>query len=201
MTSSFSKKVLIEQAELDRLQQRHIREHSHELQAMARLLNNMRDIMANRKLTAEERLNSISDMKILFDKLKKETGVLSGALFARPALESPPPAPQIQLKVLAEKGIGPEIEPEKEEQDEQYEDVLEDKDKSDEASALSPQISRVIRWNVPGLYQQNAHRLLKKITEHPNILIRNENGEAVVYKDAIPGSKFKSLFKLMVSNQ
>ena len=111
MTSSFSKKVLIVQAELDRLQQRQIREHSPELQAMVRLLNNMRDIMANRELTAEERLNSISDMQILFDMLKKETGVLSGAFTARPALEPPPATPHMQLKVLAEKGIGPEREP------------------------------------------------------------------------------------------
>ena len=66
---------------------------------------------------------------------------------------------------------------------------------------MSSLIARVIRWNVPGLYQQKAHRLLKKITEHPNILTRNENGEAVVYGDAIPGSNFKSLFKSMVSNQ
>ena len=104
-------------------------------------------------------------------------------------------------KVLTDKGIGPEIEPEKEEQEEQYEDVFEDKDKSDQASALSPQMARVIRWNVPGLYQQKAYRLLKKITEHPNILTRNDNGEAVVYGDAIPNSNFKSLFKSMVSNQ
>ena len=70
------------------------------------------------------------------------------------------------------------------------------------ASALSPQMARVIRMNVPGLNQQKAH-WLKKITEHPDtvILIRNENGEAVVYGDAIPDSNFKSLFKSMVSNQ
>ena len=37
--------------------------------------------------------------------------------------------------------------------------------------------------------------------EQPNILTRNEKGEVVVYKDAIPGSNFKSLFKSMVSNQ
>ena len=108
MISSFSKKVLIEQAELDRGEQRQIREHSTELQAMAGLLNNMRDITANSKRTAEERLNSISDMQIRFDKLNKETGVLSGALPARPALEPPPAAPQMQLQILAEKGIRPE---------------------------------------------------------------------------------------------
>ena len=63
MTSSLSKKGLIEQAELDRLQQRQLRKHSPELQAMVRLLYNMWDITANKKLTAEEQLNSISGMQ------------------------------------------------------------------------------------------------------------------------------------------
>ena len=62
-------------------------------------------------------------------------------------------------------------------------------------------MARVIRWNIPGQYQQNAHRLLKNITEHANIFTRNKNGEAVIYGDAIPSSNFKSLFKSMVSNQ
>ena len=62
-------------------------------------------------------------------------------------------------------------------------------------------MARVICWNIPGVNQQKAHRLLKKITEQPDILTRNENGEAVVYGDAIPDSNFKSLFKSMVSNQ
>ena len=61
-------------------------------------------------------------------------------------------------------------------------------------------MARVIRWNIPGVYQQKAHRLLKKITDQPDILNRNENGEAGVYVNAIPGSNFKSLFKSMVSN-
>ena len=62
-------------------------------------------------------------------------------------------------------------------------------------------MARVICWNVPGLYQQKAHRLLKKIREHAVILTRNENGKSVIYGNAIPGSNFKSLFKSMVSNQ
>ena len=78
---------------------------------------------------------------------------------------------------------------------EQYECFLTNKDESDQASALSSKMARVIRWNVPGLYQHKADRLLKKITEHADILTINENGEDVVYGDAIPGSNFKSLFK------
>ena len=53
MTNSFTKKILIEQAELDRLQQRQLRDYSPELQTMGRLLNNIRDIMASKKLSAE----------------------------------------------------------------------------------------------------------------------------------------------------
>ena len=48
---------------------------------------------------------------------------------------------------------------------------------------------------------KKAHRLLKRITDNPDILTRNENGEAVIYGDAIAGSNFKSLFKSMFSNQ
>ena len=96
-------------------------------------------------------------MQTQFDKLKKKTGLLNGAIQSQVAHEAPPAARPVQDKVLADKGIGPEIELEKEEQDEQYEDVLDEKDKSDQASALPPQMAIVIRWNVPGLYQQKAH--------------------------------------------
>ena len=56
-------------------------------------------------------------------------------------------------------------------------------------------------WKVPALYKQKAHRLLKNISEHADILTRKKNKEAVIYGNAISGSNFKSLFKLMVSNQ
>ena len=142
--SSFSKNGLIEQAELDRLQQRQLREYSPELQAMVRLLINMMDITANKTLNAEERLNSISGLQIQFDKLKKETGLLSGAIQPQLAHEAPLAARPVQPNVLADKGIGSEIEPDKEEQEKQYEDVLDEKNKSDQSSALSPQMAKVI---------------------------------------------------------
>ena len=112
--SSFSKQnVFIEQAELDRLQQRQLREYSPELQAMVRLLNNMMDITANKKLNAAERLNSISGLQIQCDKLKKETGLLNGAIQPQVAHEAPLAARTVQPKVLADKDIGSEIEQEK----------------------------------------------------------------------------------------
>ena len=100
--SSFSKKVLIEQAELNRLQQRQLREYSPELQAMVHLLNNMTDITANKKLNAEERLNFISGLQIQFDKLKKETGMLSGTIQPQVAHEEPLAARPVQPNVLAD---------------------------------------------------------------------------------------------------
>ena len=91
--------------------------------------------------------------------------MLSGALPLLAVPAPPPPAPAVQPKILAEKSIGPEIVLEKDEkeqdaEDENGEDEQVDKDKSVQASALSPQMARLIRWNVPGLYQQTAHRLL-----------------------------------------
>ena len=70
---------------------------------MTRLLYNKRDINANNKLIADKRLNSISDMQIRFDKLTKETGVLSATLIAKPAREPPNATLQMQLMVLAER--------------------------------------------------------------------------------------------------
>ena len=104
MTSSFSKNVLIEQGELDRLQQRQIRDYSPELQSMARLQNHIRDIMSRENLSAEERLNFISGEQIYFDKLKKETGVLSGALPVQAAPAPQPPTPSVLTKVQAKQG-------------------------------------------------------------------------------------------------
>ena len=62
-------------------------------------------------------------------------------------------------------------------------------------------MAQVIRLNVPGLSKQKPRRLLKKITVHADILTRNKHGEAVVYRNAIPGSNIKSLFKSIVSSQ
>ena len=58
--SSFSKKILIDQAELDRLQQRQIREYSPELQSMTEIGNNISNVLADKSLSAEEKLSLLS---------------------------------------------------------------------------------------------------------------------------------------------
>ena len=71
---------------------------------------------------------------------------------------------------------------------------------SNQASVLSTQKAIIIRCNVLCLYQQNEHRLLKKIMGHSDILTKNENVEFVVYRDSIPYINFKLLFKSIISN-
>ena len=68
----------------------------------------MREITANKKLTAENQLNSISGLQIQFDKLNKETGLLSDTMPPQVAFEAPPAVLPVQPKVLADKGIEPE---------------------------------------------------------------------------------------------
>ena len=104
---------------------------------MVRLLNNMRNIVANKKLTREEQLNLISKLQIHFDKIKKNTGILSGAIPPQVALEAPPAAWPVQPKVIADNGIKSNIETENKEQ---YVDVQEDKYMSNHATALSSQM-------------------------------------------------------------
>ena len=86
--------------------------------------------------------------------------MLSVAITLQVALEAPPAGRPVQPKVLADKGIGHEIKPKEEEKKKKYEDIREVKDNTAKASALSPQMARVICWNVPNLYQQKAQRLL-----------------------------------------
>ena len=79
--------------------------------------------MARKNLSAKKRMNMISGPHIRFDKLKTNTGVLSGALPAQIAFAPPPRAPAVLPKVLAENEIGPDIafEMDKKMQDEEEE--------------------------------------------------------------------------------
>ena len=102
--------MLIEQAELYCLQQLQCREHSPELQVIVRLLNNINDISANKKIITEKRLNSISGLQIQLYKIKKETGLGSGAIPPQVAREGPLAARYVQPNILADKTIGLKIE-------------------------------------------------------------------------------------------
>ena len=66
--------------------------------------------MASIKLSEKERMNMITGLQIRFDKLTKETGVLNGVLPVKAVIAPPLPAPAVLPKILAEKGIRPDID-------------------------------------------------------------------------------------------
>ena len=57
---SIIKRVLIDQAELDRMRARQVREYSPEIQTMARLQDKIINILGREDLTADEKLSMIS---------------------------------------------------------------------------------------------------------------------------------------------
>ena len=101
--------------------------------------------MGRKKLTAEERLNLISCEQISFDKLNKETGMLSGVV-RHPAAPAIPPLKLAPLKV--EKGIGSDIASEDEDEDEDEGEEEEFEEQPVPKNALSPHLSKVMRWGI-----------------------------------------------------
>ena len=55
------------------------------------------------------------------------------------------------------------------------------------------------QMGIQRMYEPKASKLLSKITEHPDILSRNDAGEIVVLGKAEPGTNFDNLFKSMVA--
>ena len=72
------KKVLVEQAELDRLHQRQLQDYSPEMHSLARLQTQMTKVLWSKNLTADQKLDLLLSLKTRFDRLKKDTGALSG---------------------------------------------------------------------------------------------------------------------------
>ena len=75
--SSFVKKVLVDQAELDRMQQRQIKDYSPELHSLARLQTLIAETLARKDIPDEKKLELLYSYQSRFDKLQRETGVLS----------------------------------------------------------------------------------------------------------------------------
>ena len=94
---SYVKKVLVDEAELDRLQQRQLREYSPELASLARLKSNMDSILRSSNLSPQEKLTRLAAVQGRFEKIRKDAGVLSStaaAAIALPPQVAPPQPPQ-----------------------------------------------------------------------------------------------------------
>lgn len=187
--SNFSKKILIEQSELDRLQQRQIRDYSPELHNMSELQRLMVELFEKKGLSDEAKLSLLKTYQARFDKLQKDTGLPSTG-----ALSKTSTAPEI---VNTRKVI---TQTDKDSADANANTETDSEDNSDEVPIdVKPTAMTVEQFGIQRMYEQKAKKLLMKITQHSDILTRNADGEIVVHGKAEPGTNFDSLFKSMVT--
>ena len=188
--SSFIKKVLVEQGELDRMHQRQIKEYSPELHALARLHTQIAETLDRKDLGHEQKLQIIGSFQSRFDKLQRDTGVLSSA--PRSSSSSEPALAQ----------------PEKKDGGTQVVNALSDQDTDDEDEAkdskgktLTPALKKIREMHVEPQYEHKARNLMLKILDNPDVLKRNDQGELVVNGVVEPNTNFNSLFSSMVGHE
>ena len=179
--SSFVKKVLVEQAELDRMQQRQLKEYSPELHSLAWLQTHMAETLARKDLSTEQKLQLLSSYQSHFDKLQRDTGVLSsGSLVsAKAAINS------------ADDGAHPVAAPDS--NSAQKQDV-----KDAKSSQVTPALKMVCQLRVEPQYELKVRNLMLKILDNPDVLKRNDQGEIVINGVAEPNTNFIALFSSMV---
>jgi hypothetical protein len=73
--SSFSKKVLVEKQELDRMQQRQLKDFSPKQHSFAHLRTKIAKTLARKDLGAKQKLQIFNNYQSRFDKLQRETRV------------------------------------------------------------------------------------------------------------------------------
>ena len=171
------KRVLIEQAELDRLQQRQLRDYSPELHSMAALHRQTMDILSRKDLDEGAKLKMLSTIDSRFNQLKRETNTLGSKTTLKQCDNDE-----------ADKDVeGPE--------DAAAEDIEEQAVEPDANPALeqpSPLDARIRKLHP--LVRTKASNLLNTITANPEVLSRNASGELVLNGDAVHGSNFDKIF-------
>ena len=185
-SKSYVKKVLVDEAELDRLQQRQIREYSPEIASLSRLKSDMDIILRHSGLTPQEKLNKLATVQGRFEKIRKDAGVLSSsvAAIAPPQVPTAPP---------------PEGAKGDEEEEEEENAPKPESGPEDIPDPLSPTSKKVRHLGVKGQYERKARNVMLKINQHPEIIKANRDGELVVNDQPVPGSNFASLFRSVFS--
>ena len=151
ISKSYVKKVLFDEAELDRLQQGQLREYSPELATLARMKSDMDSILRHSKLSPQDKITTLAALQGRFEKIRKDAGVLSSAAtiaLAPQVAETPPTA-------------NADDESANEEEDELKGDSAQEEDIPD---FLSP-ISKYLRHlGVKGQYERKARNVMLKST-------------------------------------
>ena len=91
---SYVKKVLVDEAELDRLKHRQLREYSPELASLSRLKFYMDNILRRFNLSPQKKLTRLAALQGRFEKIRIDAGVLfsSATLAAPPQMAAATPA-------------------------------------------------------------------------------------------------------------
>ena len=164
---------MVDSAELDRMQQNQLKNYSPELHSLAQLHNQMVDIIYDKSMSADQKLNLLSNYQGRFNKLKKETGVLVGTATA----DSDAETPAIDASPVVNQAIA---KPDKNVSDDESPDKL------------------INTMGIQPMYIIKARKLLIKIKNNPSVLSYNKNGEIIVKGKAVTGSDFSSLFQSIV---
>ena len=180
-------KVLIDESELERLQQRQLREYSPELSSLSRYQTQMREVMAQSDLSAAEKLSILSGLQGRFDKLKKDVGVLTSISTPASVAASPPLTQQVEDQDQTQDN----------EEDEKDEKVTPDRPSA--FTPFTPTTAAVRSMGVRPQYERKSRNLLMKIRENANIIDINRNDEISVNGELIPGSNFTALFSNMTA--
>ena len=86
--------MLVDEAELDRFQQRQLREYSPELASHSRLKSDMDSILRRSNLTPKEKLSRLAAVQGRFEKIRKDAGLLSSSAAAIVSSFQVAPPPQ-----------------------------------------------------------------------------------------------------------
>ena len=164
-SKSYVKKVLVDEAELDRLQQRQLREYSPELASFSRLKSDMDSIFRRLNLSPQEKLTRLAAMQGRFEKkIRKDAGVFSfSAAIA--------PSPQMAAAQPPSTDAGYDYDEEEEEEAKNHESKEEEEE--DIPDPLSPTSKKVRHFGVKGQYERKARNVLLKIDKDPEIINTN----------------------------
>ena len=150
------------------------------------------------KCQAGAKLSLLKTIQNQFDKLQKVIGLPSKGSFTTRTSE--PAFKKVKNDTAVNKQSAPTDNEDTTDQEESDETDNERQSETEEIMS-NDKFTTTLSVQQLGIHQQYQHKaskLLFKITEHPDILKRNDVGEMVVFGKAEPGTNLNKLFKSMV---
>ena len=171
---------------LERLQHVQLREYSSLVSYMGDFHTMVTQVFGDKHMSAEVKRKILATYQTQFEKLRKDTGLLSGTA---------PAAGASEVKNAKKTPTEPEAKNPKDEPKKSEITDADDKQEFEDPNEMTDQ-----KIGIKLMYQHKASKLLYKITSNPDILSRNESGEIVVFGKAEPGNDFNNLFNSMVND-